>query len=347
VRNLDEAALDAAIRGGLLLSAGGSGMASSARHRKLGEEALRSGRVLLQPLSELHAEDALLVSTAVGAPGASGARTEPRDAVDAALALINASSCKARGVIPGHVPGMYAWTIAAALGIPLVDAATNGRAHPTQKMGGMGLASQPDAMLWQAASAAGLRAVVHGNLLKTSNVMRAVAVQNGGLINAVRGPFSAGFVAKQGAPRAISFCLELGERMHARGVGGAVDFLKGSVLVEGEVTENNVAYREGFDAGTLRVGDVTLGIYNEFMTAERRGERLATFPDFLGSVDAASGEPLAISELEPGRRVAIVFAARENIPLGAGVFDAAVYPEVEAAMGAELARYVFKERSMH
>jgi DUF917 family protein len=343
---LDEAALDAAIRGGLLLSAGGSGMASSARHRRLGEEALRSGQVRLQPLSELMADDALLVSTAVGAPGASGARTEPKDAVDAARALIAASRCEPKGVIPGHVPGMYAWTIAAALGIPLIDAATNGRAHPTQKMGGMGLASQSDAMLWQAGSAAGLQAVVHGNLVKTSNVMRAAAVQNGGLINAVRGPFSAGFVTKQGAPRAISFCLELGERMRARGVAGALDFLKGSVLVEGEVTQNNVAYREGFDVGTLRVGSVTLGVYNEFMIAEQRGERLATFPDFLGSLDPASGEPLAIAELKPGRRVAVVFSARENIPLGAGVFDAAVYPEVEAAMGAELARYVFKERSV-
>jgi DUF917 family protein len=347
VRDLDEAALGAAILGGLLLSAGGSGMASSARHRKLGEEALRTGRVRLQSLSALADEDALLVSTAVGAPGAGGARTEPRDAVDAALALINASTCKAKGVIPGHVPGMYAWTIAAALGIPLVDAATNGRAHPTQKMGGMGLASQPDALLWQAASAAGLQALVHGNLIKTSNVMRAAAVQNGGLINAVRGPFAAGLVAKRGAPGAITFCLALGEAMARRGLAGAVEFLKGSLLVEGEVAQNTVAYRDGFDIGSVRVGDVTLGVYNEFMTAERRGERLATFPDFLGSVDPASGEPLAISELKPGRRVAIVFAARENIPLGAGVFDASVYPEVESAMGAELARYVFKERSMH
>ena len=347
MRLLNEAALDAAILGGLLLSAGGSGMASSARHRTLGEEALKSGAVRLVPIAQLKPDDALIVSTAVGAPGARGARTEPKDAVDAALALLSASSCKAGGVIPGHVPGLYAWTIAAALGIPLIDAATNGRAHPTQKMGGMGLASQPDAMLWQAGSAAGLQAVVHGNLVKTSNVMRAAAVQNGGLINAVRGPFTAGFVMKQGAPRAISFCLELGERMRARGVAGAVDFLKGSVLVEGAVTQSTVAYREGFDVGTLRVGDLTLGVYNEFMLAERRGERLATFPDFLGAADPATGAPLAISELGPGRRVAIVFSARENIPLGAGVFDATVYPEVEAAMGAELARYVFKERSLH
>jgi DUF917 family protein len=345
MRVLDQAALDAAIRGGLLLSAGGSGMASSERHRKLGEEALRAGNVVLQPLSQLAEGDALIVSTAVGAPGATGARTEPKDAVDAARLLIASSHCKAMGVIPGHVPGLYAWTIAAALNIPVVDAATNGRAHPTQKMGGMGLASRPEVMLWQAGSAHDLQAVVHGNLIKTSNAMRAVAVQNGGLINAVRGPFDAGFVAKHGAPRAITFALELGEAMQ-RGLPGAIEFLKGDVLVEGEVKDNRVVYRDGFDVGTLRIGDITLGVYNEFMTAERKGERLATFPDFLGSLDPATGDPLAISELKPGRRVAIIHSAAENIPLGAGVFDAAVYPEVEAAMGMEIARYVFKERSM-
>src|SRR5215210_4003548 len=103
MRVLDEAALEAAIRGGLLLSAGGSGMASSARHRKLGEEALRAGEVVLQSLSQLAEGDAIIVSTAVGAPGATGARTEPKDAVDAARLLIASSGCKAEGVIPGHV----------------------------------------------------------------------------------------------------------------------------------------------------------------------------------------------------------------------------------------------------
>ena len=294
------------------------------------------------PISELDPKDSILVSTAVGAPGASAARTEPKDAVDAAELLVRASGCKVRGVIPGHVPGMYAWTIAAALGIPLVDAATNGRAHPTQKMGGMGLASKPEVMLWQAGSAKNLQAVVHGNLAKTSNAMRAVAVQNGGLINAVRGPFGAAFVREHGASGAITFALELGEAMSRH---RAVEFLKGEVLVEGEVAENTVVYRDGFDIGTLRVGEVKLGVYNEFMTAERRHERVATFPDFLGSLDPATGDPLAISELKPGRRVAIVFAPRTNIPLGDGVFDRAVYPEVEAAMGVEIARYVFKERS--
>ena len=47
------------------------------------------------------------------------------------------------GVICGHVPGFNAWLVASALGLKYVDAASNGRGHPTVKMGGMGLASQP------------------------------------------------------------------------------------------------------------------------------------------------------------------------------------------------------------
>jgi DUF917 family protein len=347
---LDGRALEAAVLGGLVLSAGGSGAASSQRHRKLGEAALELGSIALAPLDSFSDEDALLVATAVGAPGAAEAKTEPRDAVDAARVLIEASGCAAKGVMPGHVPGLYAWMIAAALDIPLADAATNGRAHPTVKMGGMGLASQPDVAIWQAGCAQGLRVLVHGDLMKTSNIMRAAAVQNGGLINAVRGPHSAAFVRRNGARGSISFALALGDAMlAARGperVAAAAAHLKGEVLAAGEVVSSSVGYQGGFDIGSIRVGEVTLGVYNEFMTAERDGKRLATFPDFLGSLDPDSGDPLAISSLTPGKRVAIVVAPMRNLPLGAGVFDPAVYPEIEAAMGLELASYALQKRSV-
>jgi uncharacterized protein len=121
--------------------------------------------------------------------------------------------------------------------------------------------------------------------------------------------------------------------------------LNGEILVTGEVTENRVSYSGGFDVGTLRIGKVTLGVYNELMTADLDGRRIATFPDFLGSLDPDSGDPVAISALKPGVRVAIVAAPMRSIPLGAGVFDPAVYPEVEAAMGVELARYLPTQRS--
>ena len=62
-----------------MLSAGGSGRGSAARHRRLGEAALAYGRVAFATLEEFGPDDALLVSTAVGAPGQSTASTEPRE----------------------------------------------------------------------------------------------------------------------------------------------------------------------------------------------------------------------------------------------------------------------------
>jgi DUF917 family protein len=355
VRRLGKAELEAAILGGLLLSSGGSGMTSSARHRALGEEALALGEVRLAPLDTFGAEDYLVVATAVGAPGTSGARTRPGDSLAAARAIEAACGRRLAGAMVAHVPGLYAWTIAAGLGIALADAGTNGRAHPTERMGGMGLASKPDAVLWQAAYAAGadgdppLSVLAHGHPTKTSHVLRAASVQNGGLINAARGPFTAAFVRGHGAPGAISFALDLGAaalavRGEAR-VAAAAEFLGGLVLIEGEVDENTVRYGGGFDTGVVTVKSgarrVALGVYNEFMTADEAGERVCTFPDFLGSLDPASGNPVAISALNPGARVAVVMAPRTRIPLGAGVFDRTVYAEVEAAMGCALSPYVF------
>lgn len=354
-RLLHRADLDAAVLGGLLLSSGGSGMASSARHRALGEEALALGAVRLLPLADFADDDALIVATAVGAPGTSGARTRPADAVAAARAVEAACGRKLVGAMVAHVPGMYAWTIAAGLGIALADAGTNGRAHPTERMGGMGLASKADAALWQAAHAAGgdgeppLSVLAHGHPSRTSHILRAASVQNGGLINAARGPFSAAFVREHGAPGAISFALALGEAMKAASgtarIAAAAKQLGGEVLIDGEVAENTVRYEGGFDIGSVTVQSgarrVQLGVYNEFMTADEAGARLSTFPDFLGSLDAASGDPVAIAALRPGARVAVVSAPRSRIPLGAGVFDRAVYAEVEAAMGVPLSPYVF------
>jgi DUF917 family protein len=348
-RVLGAADLEAAILGGLVLSAGGSGRGSASRHRRLGEAALAYGAVAFATLDEFDDDDALLVSTAVGAPGQGKANTEPRDAVEAAHAVLAASGVDPGGVIPGHVPGLYAWVIASALGVPVADAATNGRAHPTVKMGAMGLASRPEVKIWQAGSASGdapLSVLVHGDVMKTSGVMRAAAIQNGGLINAVRGPFSVEFVREHGAPGAIAFAHGLGDAMLAKEgaarIQAAAGFLKGQTF-SGEVATNDIVYRDGFDVGKVSIrtpkGLLVLGVYNEFMTATLEGARIATFPDMLASFDARTGEPVSMSEMKAGTAAAIVIAPRSSIPLGAGVFDPAVYPEVEKAMGEEIASY--------
>ena len=83
--------------------------------------------------------DLVITATAVGAPGFANWAIRPRDAINAARRLVERMDRPPRGVICGHVPGFNAWLVGAALGLDYVDLASNGRGHPTVKMGGMGL----------------------------------------------------------------------------------------------------------------------------------------------------------------------------------------------------------------
>ena len=353
-RRLNRDDVEAALIAGLFLSAGGSGKNAVERNRAQGRAALDYGGFEFATLDELDPSALIITATAVGAPGFAKPTISWRDSVEAARLLSKKIARPVAGVICGHVPGFNAWLVAAALGLKYVDAASNGRGHPTVKMGGMGLASQPKISIHQVGMGGldedGSRLVVsaEGNIVRTSNVMRQAAVVNGGLIYAARGPLSAAFIMANGAPGAISFQLDLGRAMldasGAKRIATTAAFLHGEHLMTGRVTENTVAYSGGFDLGHMIVADaqrqVRLGIYNEYMTADVDGARVATFPDMIGTLDPQSGDPVAISELPVGAEVAILIAHRSKFPVGKGALDPAVFPEVEDAMGVDLRAYL-------
>ncbi|MBR0932705.1 DUF917 family protein [Bradyrhizobium jicamae] len=346
--------VEAGLVGGLFLSAGGSGRNAVAKNRGLGQMALDYGGVRLVGIDELDPDATVITATAVGAPGFANWAIRPRDSINAARRLIERFERPPVGVICGHVPGFNAWLVAAALGLDYVDAASNGRGHPTVKMGGMGLASRLDLSITQV-GCSGSKAennefavVVDGDIVRTSNLMRQAAVINGGLIYAARGPLSAGYIRENGAPGAITFQLDLGRAMLAASgadrIRATVEFLDGELLVEGEVTENTVAYGGGFDLGQMKVrgtrGEAVLGVYNEFMTADVEGQRVATFPDMIGTLDPETGDVISISESKPGTHVAVIIAHRSKFPVGKGALDPAVFPEVEKAMGVDMRSYL-------
>lgn len=357
----DKETLEAALEAGLLLSAGGSGRSSVARHRQIGEAALRSGKVRFAAVNELDGDGQLIVATGVGAPGQARKNVGPEDCIEAAKLLIKSANLNPAGVIPGHVPGFYAWLQAAEMGIPVIDVAANGRGHPTVKMGGMGYAARPDLMITQAAASGRvtdsgmLRVVAEGNIAVTSSVMRHAAVQNDGLIMAARGPLSVSWVREHGAVGAISFQLGLGRSMLDAGKQGErrleaiVKFTGGTLAGIGEVSSKSIEYNQGFETGEIRVrserGELVLGVCNEYMTLTRDGERLATFPDLVATVDPRAGDALSISELQPGSAVAVIIASKRNFPIGSGVLDPNVYPEIEERMGVEIARYALDPKA--
>src|SRR6202795_4346098 len=177
--------VEAGLVGGLFLSAGGSGRNAGAKNRGLGQMALDYGGVRLVGLDELDTDATVITATAVGAPGFANWAIKPRDAINAARRLIEKLDRPPVGVICGHAPGFNAWLGAAALGLDYIDAASNGRGHPTVKMGGMGLASRLDLSITQIASSGSnaesneFAIAAEGDIVRTSNVMRQAAVING------------------------------------------------------------------------------------------------------------------------------------------------------------------------
>ena len=349
-RRLTRGDVEAAVYGGLLLSAGGSGGTGADRNRAIGEMALAySGVDLVDPRGLDDAALAIVV-TGVGAPATSRPRTEPRHAIESARLLLHAIDRPVAAVMPAHVPGMNAWLLASVLGLDLLDAATNGRGHPTPTLGAMGLASRPETTIIQT-GVGGRRGetpvsiVAKGDFASTSAILRAAASANGGLILAARGPFTIEQVRKQGAALALSYQIDLGRAMLDAGTTGgsriaaATQFLKGEVLVIGRVVENTVAYNGSLDVGSIVVADrsrIEIGVCNEYMCVEREGQRLFTFPDLIATIDPQTGLALEVSELVIGAEVAVIATSQDQLPLGAGVLEAVAYDEIERAMNTDL-----------
>src|SRR5260370_1200695 len=214
-RSLTAEDVESALIGGLFLSAGGRGKRSAARAHALGRVAPDYNAVRLVRLGELQPDGPVSTATAIGAPGVANPAVTPRDSIDSARRLVAMLDQKPIGVICGHVPGFNAWLVAAALGLDYVDAASNGRGHPTVKMGGMGLGSRPDISIIQVASSRGaaanspLQFVAEGDILRASNFHRQAAVVNGGLIYPARGPLTACFLNENRPARPIPFPLAL------------------------------------------------------------------------------------------------------------------------------------------
>jgi DUF917 family protein len=140
--------------------------------------------------------------------------------------------------------------------------------------------------------------------------------------------------------------MRLGAAMiAAEGEGGEAmiaaikDTLGGRELGRGPLRAANVAVRENWDVGTLEVdsgSQLVIHVCNEYMAADVDGERVATYPDLIVTLAESDGMPTPAAHREPGERIVVLSVPREQIPLGAGVREAAVYRDPERLLGIEL-----------
>jgi hypothetical protein len=96
----------------------------------------------------------VITVAAVGAPAAENRYLKPMDYVNAVKIVMEALRISKCGLITNEMGGMASVNgllQGAVLGLPVVDAPCNGRAHPTSLMGAMGLHKLPDYVAIQSA----------------------------------------------------------------------------------------------------------------------------------------------------------------------------------------------------
>jgi DUF917 family protein len=340
--------VDALSTGGAILGGGGGGWSGVGRSE--GYLALNLGKVELWKPEEANPDWKVVTVAALGAPTEPG-KTKPMHFLRAAQ-LLRESGVTFDGVIAAENGGHNSfggWIVAASLGLPVIDTPCDGRAHPTAMMGSMGL-HRDNYKSVKAGVTEGCELICWGNLQTTSDIVRAQANTMKALIALVRDPVPVSYSKIHGAPGAISKAIDLGyahlrakEKGPDEAVKASMDFLEGEIISTGKVTRKISEARGGFDVGALTINSGSheweLSYVNEYMTLEKDGVRLATFPDLITTFNDF-GEPMTSASIKKTDRVYLVKVPKEKILIGHGNRYPENYTQVEAALGKPLIKYL-------
>jgi len=367
-KNLQEEALmklsnqeiEALVVGGAVLGGGGGGEAQGGRQRTA--LALKMGPVEILDIDQLDPGAWLLTVSGVGAISAKRTFWAPAHSVRAVQLMLKHSALPIQGLISCEIGGggvAHGWLAGAVLGLPVVDAPCNGRAHPTGTMGSMGLTEREDYVSLQAAVGGDpsrgeyIETFVKGQLSTVAKLIRQASVLAGGGVAVARNPVPAAYVKEHGAPGALQQAVEVGKAILASQDKGAeamaqatAQALGGKIVAQGKVEVKKLDVTGGFGVGRVVVeGDDStayeLIFWNEYMTLERENERLGTFPDLIATLSLDTGLAVGTGRIEEGQRVAVLHAPKDRLILGAGMKEPRLFKDVERAIGKEVIEYSF------
>jgi len=340
-RTLDKDDATAAVWGGAVLGGGGGGHVDAGlRNAAL---ALDLGPVQLWSLDEFGGSDLTATAALVGMPASPTAHILPDHGVRAYELLAGQMSGAKRPITintneNGPETTINGWYQAAATGLPVLDFACNGRAHPTSLMGAMGLHQLPGYVSLQGFSGGDeehyLEGTVRGGLENAAALVRQASIKAGGFITTCRNPVTIDYARANGAPGAITTAIELGTVLLERGLSALIDHLGGRVVAEGRITRYRCDPEAGLDVGDLALDDVAgtiLRFVNEYMLVEQGADTVARFPDLICTF--VDGSPVVSARLEPGADVTVVVVPRERLLLSGTMAMQDLYRPVEQLVG--------------
>lgn len=341
--------------GGAILGGGGGG---SAQHgADFGRLAVQFSDLYLRDIDDLSPDSIVVTASMVGAPAAKEKYVNAADMMRCIELFTQQTGIKPSGIVTNENGGgssFNGWVNASLLGIPLLDAPCNGRAHPTGVMGSLNLHRDPNYITTMTCVGGNRDLGKHvectftGTISHCSKLVRAAAVEAGGLVAVVRNPVTVKYLKENSALGGLSHAIETG-KLYSEGLQHSVDdavnsvaaFLNGEVLTRGVVEEYQLRSEGGFDVGTVQVNGYEMSFWNEYMTVDApNGQRLGTFPDLVMTFDAKSGKPMPTSDLAEGQEVYLMYTKYKNLKLASAMFDRELIAEVEGIISKPMVKYL-------
>lgn len=343
--SINQETVEAAILGGAILAAGEGG--SIEYGRALGNLAIQLGHPSLIDINELSDGATLLCVSIVGAPAAPDRYLEPVYHIRSVEKFIEYSRIKIDGIITnanGGTSTVNGWLQSVALGIPVVDAACNGRYSPTGVIGSMGLHLLDGYQSIQMGIGGNqnnnsyVEVFTKGSLLKSINMIRQSAVEAGGALVVARNPISVSYAKTHAAVGGISQAIALGHEILSKQgnslamVDCVCSFLKGDVMAQGKVNKFNLSTQGSYDYGLVIVGEdqdrCSINFLNQYLTMEKNGKQVATFPDLIIILSLEDGLPLSSSKIKEGQEVAVIVVPKERLILGTELDAQTVFDQI-------------------
>jgi len=308
--------------GAVILGTGGGGDPYVAKIM-LAEAIRRYGPVPLVKAADLDPDGLLLPVCMVGAPTAiveklpnGGEAALVLDAIERQL------DRRAVAVMPIEVGGMntlFPLAVAAAAGVPCVDADPMRRAFPQVEMTLFTLAGIPASPLTMC-DAKGNRIVFQVTDNATGErLVRACVAQMGMIAVMSAYAITAETCAKYAVNGSLSYCLEIGRRVAAIQAGepGAfaqfLSYCQASVLFTGKVIDINRRTTGGWARGAVTLEHLDdpsrvmrIEIQNENLIALEDGEPLAMVPDLITLIDTETAIPMTTEGLAYGQRLHVI-----------------------------------------
>ena len=344
---VDKSTAGAMILGGAILGGGGGGAIADGKN--IANNALSAGFSSIKSCHSLNPDEIIVTVSIVGAPSTGANSLSAQDYARSFELFLDRSKIDVHGIVTNEI-GAFAiangWIQSTQLGIPVIDAPCNGRAHPTGMMGAMGLNRVENYLSMQAVVGGNSRKGTHveaffsGSLEEVSQKVLQASIKAEGFVAVTRNPVPAAYVLEHGAPGAIYMALSLGRIFHLHRkpepdvvLSELPSRFHAKVIAHGIVEESNLAMRGGFDVGSFSVESdgkrFETAFCNEYMVLKSGGMRIATFPDLIMTLDAETGMPIISSEIQEGLSIIIFVIPAKHLILGAGVKDPLLYQPIE------------------